>query len=233
MSFKYTNAELDALDSTISRDRLNRYIRLANGDRTKAIQFYEMNNVVSESFFGVIRGFEIALRNSVHTVLTKEIGHPDWYDRLSFLQKKEIESVAHAKTSIERSRKLPIPSRVIAELSMGFWCGLISKIYDANLWVPHLHKAFPNGKVGRKAAHKRLEGVRIIRNRIAHHECILDFPLSKEYALVIQALHWICPITAQWVVHNSTLQSRLTDLANMISPKVILTVDAPAAQKVG
>lgn len=229
MKFLYNDADLDALDSTLSKDRLHRYVRLGGGDRKKAVQFYEMNNLVSESLFGVIRGLEVPLRNSVHNIMTKEIGHPDWYDRIKVLEHRELASISSAKAAIEKSAKPVIPSRVISELSMGFWCGLTSKIYDASLWVPHLHKAFPHVKIGRKAANKRLERIRLIRNRIAHHECILDYKLSNEYALVIEAIRWICPVTAEWVKHNSTLEQRLEDLANFISPPVQLTVDEIAS----
>lgn len=225
MSFEYTDAEIDALDSTLSKERLDRYSRLANGNRKKAIQFYEANNVVSESMFGVIRGFEIPLRNSVHRVMSSGIGRDDWYDHLPFLQKWERDSVGRAKAFIAESKRAATPPRVISELTFGFWCGLTSKIYDAQLWVPHLHKAFPNVKIGRKAANERLERIRKIRNRIAHHECILDYKLSHEYSLIIEAIGWICPVTAAWVKHNSTLQKHLTVLASLITASMTVTVE--------
>src|SRR5205085_2793042 len=124
VNFSYSVDELNALESAISKDRLHRYMRLSKGDLKKAIQYYEMNNVVSESFFGVIRGFEIALRNSVHNVMKAAKGCDDWYDHLLFLQHRETVSISKAKAAIVSSGKTVIPSRVIAELSMGFWCGL-------------------------------------------------------------------------------------------------------------
>ena len=199
-------------------------MRSGKGDRKKAILFYEMNNIVSESFFGVIRGFEIAFRNSVHAVMTKEVGHADWYDRLGFLGQREMGSIANAKVAVGKGGKPVIPSRVIAELSMGFWCGLCSRAYDSRLWVPHLHKAFPHKNVGRKNAWNRLEQIRLIRNRIAHHECILEYRLSEEYTKVLEITGWICPITARWVRHTSTLEKRLQDLATLIASTMTATI---------
>ena len=54
----------------------------------------------------------------------------------------------------------------------------------------------------------RLERVRQLRNRIAHHEPILHYRLDSEYCRVLEATEWICPITAAWVGATSTLPER-------------------------
>lgn len=227
VAFRYTDKELDSLDLTISKDRLGAYLRLAKGNRKKAIQFYELNNSVSEALFGVIRGAEIALRNSIHNVLTAELGKPDWYDHLPFLGPWEKDSIAKAKDSIRKRNKKCTPGRVIAELTLGFWCGITSKKYDSRLWVPNLHKAFPHCRLGRKKANARLEQIRRLRNSIAHHECILHVGLARKHSEVLETVGWICPDTLNWVEANSTFEARLKELANLIAENVTVAVAEP------
>lgn len=211
-NFGYTSAELDALQKTLSAERLSTYVRRANGNRAKAIALYEHNTKVSESLFGVIRGLEVALRNSIHDVLRTNLGADDWYDKLPVpLLKEEKRCIRMAKTKITQRQKPVLPGRVVAELTFGFWTGLISKPYTAALWVPYLHKSFPNKRLGRKEAYGRLNEHRLLRNRIAHHECILHMDLREQHESLLQTVAWICPITADWVRRYSSFEHRSLD----------------------
>jgi hypothetical protein len=77
------------------------------------------------------------------------------------------------------------------------------------LWRPILHHAFPQAKLPRKDVHHPLDQLRLLRNRIAHHEPILTRPLAEDYQSVLQILSWICPETATWVAHHSTVPTVL------------------------
>jgi hypothetical protein len=133
------------------------------------------------------------------------------------------ENLRSAKDNILRQGKLLTPGRVVAELSFGFWTALISRKYEKRLWVPHLHKAFPHAfrpanagmpprkkpaMLRRADIATRLERVRQLRNRIAHHEPILHYELDSEYCRVLEATEWICPITAAWLGVTSTFSER-------------------------
>lgn len=205
--FGYTNNELDALERAISVERFSTYVRRAGGNRLAAIRLYEHNTKVSEALFGVIRGLEISLRNSIHDTLRTGIGADNWYDCFPFLLLEETRSIATAKASLNRRRKPITPGRVVAELTFGFWCGLTSKVYDANLWVPHLHKAFPHKRLGRRQASNRLNELRILRNRIAHHECILQPNLQKLHDDLVETVGWICPVSSAWVSQYSSFHA--------------------------
>lgn len=54
----------------------------------------------------------------------------------------------------------------------------------------------------------RLEGIRKLRNRIAHHEPILHYKLDSEYCKILETIGWICPVTAAWVGAASTFPER-------------------------
>lgn len=207
-NFGYLDIELDALEQALSIERLATYVRRVGGDRRDAIRLYEHNTKISEALFGVIRGFEVALRNSIHDTLRNGFGADNWYDHLPFqLLKEEKRSIRIAKLNIHRRHKPLTSGRVVAELTFGFWCGLTSKVYSAHLWVPHLHKAFPHKRLGRKEACERLNELRLLRNRIAHHECILEANLPKQHADLIETLGWICPISAAWVSQYSSFHA--------------------------
>jgi hypothetical protein len=219
MPFEYTDATLDSLDLSLSKERLNRYLAMGHGDRKKAIQFYEMNNVVSESLFGVIRGLEVCVRNSYHQVFMKAChNREDWYNHFfTQFQSWEQDSINKVRKGLHDRKVKETPPRMVALLGFGFWCGLTSKSYDACFWVPFLYKAYPNKKLGRRDVSDRLEKIRLLRNRIAHHQSILDHDLSQEHKDILETIGWICPHTMKWVEHNSTLLEKAKELANMIA----------------
>lgn len=77
------------------------------------------------------------------------------------------------------------------------------------LWRPVLHKAFPHAKLPRKDVHNPLDQLRLLRNRIAHHEPIFQRPLADDYQSILLILSWICPDTAAWITHHSTVPAIL------------------------
>lgn len=204
--FQYTDEAVDAIQRALSPERLAGYITLAKGDKRLAIKHYERNTALSEALYGVIQGFEIALRNALDRVLAKELGHPDWYDHIGWEQ-KELESIQKAKENITTWGKTVTPGRVIAELTLGFWVQLIARKYEKALWVKYLHRVFPL-KLNRKALFRRFDSIKNLRNRIAHHEPIISRDLQQDYAGIIEAIKWISPIVSEWVETTNCFQER-------------------------
>jgi Abi-like protein len=199
MPFVYSvNAAVD-LHRTIARDRLASYVADSKGNIVDAIWLYERNTVFSQALYGVLQPLEIAFRNSIHRVMTADTGHTDWYDR-SPLKWREIESVKAAKANIIKWSHAVTSGRVVAELTFGFWTKLIGREYEKTLWVPHLYKAFPHlRRPDRLKVFNRFDSIKVLRNRIAHHERIISRNLSQDYMDIIETLEWICPTTACWV----------------------------------
>lgn len=205
--FAYTEEQLTTLESAISLERLTRYTTAANGDRRKAIRLYEQNTALSEALYGVLQGLEITLRNSIHNVLRSDLGRDDWYDHFAF-EPWEEDSIQKAKRAAAKHSPAPKSGKVIAELSFGFWTGLISKIYEKRLWVPHIYKAFPAHRVNRRMLYGRLNNIRNLRNRIAHHEPILGNHLEEEYKKILEITRWIDPTTADWIASTNCFTER-------------------------
>jgi hypothetical protein len=61
-----------------------------------------------------------------------------------------------AKDALKREGKPPDAGRVVAELSFGFWTGLMGTKY-AGLWRDHLVKIFPRRPLQKAEVHTRLK----------------------------------------------------------------------------
>lgn len=209
MPFVYNLDSQNAFYATLSRDRLTPYLSACKGDFVGAILLYEHNTKVSEALYGVIQGLEVAFRNSCHSMIANDTSQPNWYDQIGLLDSKEANTLSEAKTYITRRNKYHTPGRVIAELTFGFWVRLLSPQYEKRLWVPHLHRAVPGmPRKDRQVAFDRMEKIRKLRNRIAHHETIFDRNLQLDYDEVMEAIGWICPITACWIRSTNSFAIR-------------------------
>jgi len=145
------------------------------------------NTALSESLYGPIQGLEVTLRNKIHQRLGDQFG-ARWYDESRVgLQYAQRDQVSRAKQSLQHQGKPLDPPRLIAELSFGFWVGLFGRRYETHLWRPHLRQLFVNAPRPflRKDAHRVLEDIRYLRNRVAHHEPILQRSLAQEHGLVL------------------------------------------------
>jgi len=123
-----------------------------------------------------------------------------------------------AQESLRREGKPLDPSRIVAELSFGFWTGLTGPRYS-DIWRDHLVKIFPRRPVQRTNVQLRLNSIRKLRNRIAHHEPILGRPLQKDVNQIFDTLSWISPVTARWVRSNSSFEERF-NLYRTIFPAI-------------
>lgn len=120
--------------------------------------------------FGLLHGLEVTIRNSMHDLLTAHFGMPRWYAvaPLSAYSQDKIRDAVRDAVGPNAS-----PGKVVAELMFGFWTDLAAQRYHWTPWQPCLSGAFPRVKLARPIIHRRLENIRWLRNRVAHHEAIL------------------------------------------------------------
>jgi hypothetical protein len=206
--FSYGPHQIDALEATISRDRLARHVSDAAGDRTGALQLYVFNTTASEAFYTPLQGLEICLRNAIGSQLLRAFGIT-WIHRgkMPMLQYPLTDMLANAEAGLRDDNKPVTHGSVIAELSFGFWVTILSGRYEMPLWRPLLRHAFPLRPKGieRKQIHGALNAVRRLRNRIAHHEPILTRDLGKDHNTIVRLVSWMCADTADWVAAHSRL----------------------------
>ncbi|MFP4097315.1 MAG: Abi family protein [Alphaproteobacteria bacterium] len=195
--FTYTPIIIDNLEKSLSRERLHTYLQATRQNKANALKLYLWNTKASAAFYAPLQCLEITLRNALHYQLTALFNTDSWYENITLIPagRRQIQK---AQDSVQRSHGIIDPPHMVAELSFGFWVSLLSKRYHQTLWEPVLHKALPHAQEKRSEINKRLHHLRILRNRIAHHEPIFNRHLEKDYQSILTAISWICPDTAKW-----------------------------------
>ena len=70
------------------------------------------------------------------------------------------------------------------------------------LWRPALRGAFAHrATLTRKEAHRPLNNLRTLRNRIAHHEPVFARDLARDHERIVEVLGWMTPGTRRWIEH--------------------------------
>lgn len=121
----------EALEKTLSRERLRKYLEAANQNLHAAIGLYEKNTRISEAFYTPLQCMEICLRNCLNYELTNEYSE-DWFrDPQVPLNNDSRRMIFDAVEELKRERRDLSPGKVIAELKFSFWVGLLGPQYDS------------------------------------------------------------------------------------------------------
>jgi hypothetical protein len=190
---------VQALRLPISPIRLEAY-RPANGNDLDMIVNYVWNIELSEALYPCLQTFEIALRNSVHRVLTNHYQSEYWFDRGDLLEWQQ-ERVQDARDELTKSQKPLEAGRIVAELTFGFWSSMFNSPYEEILWHANgavlIDRVFPNlprALRNRKKLSQRVERIRRLRNRVFHYEPIWKtHDLAQRHRQIHEALDWISP----------------------------------------
>ena len=188
------------LEEALSLERFARYLSWANGDHVQALELYALNTRLSEALYIPLQMLEVVLRNRIHAVLSAA-RQPRWFEEPGFLiVPNQVEQVARASSDLARERREMMPGRIVAALTFSFWTAMLGTAYE-NLWQTDLHR------IGRRAdgkglRRKDLSGpltqVRLLRNRIAHHEPILAWDLPRHHDAMTRITGWLSPAAASW-----------------------------------
>ncbi len=201
------------LETALSAERTQTYLVEAGNDRTRALRLYTWNTAVSAAFYGPLQGLEVALRNAIHRELTARYGAA-WHDAagpgFDHVARERLEA---AKRDLQR-QKLPVdPPHLVAVLSFGFWVSLLGRNkadYEMTLWRPALRRAFPHASsLNMKNAHRRLNYLRKLRNRIAHHEPVFMRDLAQDFQSILTVTGWISPAMRDWIELHSRVEAIL------------------------
>ena len=185
---------------TISRDRLSTYLKAAQGDSVVALRIYSWNTAVNSAFYGPLQELEVALRNSIDRVLSKQFGS-EWFDcQKAGLNGHARGQIAIAKSALARNQHNYEKSQIVATLSFGFWVSLLDTgqkdrqsnknkqysgkpaNYEMTLWRPALRNTFPYcKKLKRQHAYRPFFELLTLRNRIAHHEPVFKRDLRDDF----------------------------------------------------
>ena len=184
---------------------MERYDRLYN-DEKRAIAHYQCNIELAESFYPCLSILEVALRNALSRELETMTGREDWYavfpttPGLSNLNRY----ITKASKQIAGRHEIVTPSKIIAELTLGFWVSLLNAEYELLLWK-HLRRAFPympKHLRQRKNVSSPLNSFRSFRNRVFHNESICwSMKRVKEiHNELYQVMGWINKDLPTWAL---------------------------------
>jgi hypothetical protein len=192
--------ESEQLEEALSLERFGRYLAWAGQNRERALELYALNTCLSEALYTPLQMLEVALRNRIHAVLSAT-QHPRWFEDEGFLlAPNQPEQVAEALAELNRDEKESTPGRVVAALTFSFWTAMFGTHYE-DLWQKDLYRIArrEDGKsLRRKDFSGPLTPIRILRNRIAHHEPILGWNLPKHHDAMLRLTGWLSPTAAAW-----------------------------------
>jgi hypothetical protein len=198
----------------LSAARYGRFRDACGGNHASAIDLYEWHAALSMASFGLIHHFEVLVRNAIDGTLGD--GQPQepikdtWLVDFGVLQPEGVRQVINAIGRL-RQGKVVTRGRIVAGLSFSFWADLFGHRYE-DLWRHRLRGAFPNRGLTRKAVSSRMRRVQRLRNRIAHHDSLLDQNVPAVVNDVLEISGWIDPDARLWL----EAQTGATEIARQV-----------------
>jgi hypothetical protein len=202
---RVSEGALAALTKSLSEERLGTYLSRTEWNLELGIRVYEKNLRVSEAFYAPLQCLEVCLRNRMHLALSARYGG-DWLKSADTPLQKNCRTKIQEAT--DKLKNPPPVGSVIAELTLGFWVGLLSRRYDETLWrecLCNVFKTQTGKRLPRKAVHTLLDRIRRFRNRVAHHEPVIFADYESSHDEILDAISWMCPETARWARAQSRL----------------------------
>lgn len=194
------------IDRWISAPRFSVFLAASGGDRRQAMALYDWNVCLSAVFFEVLSYAEVLLRNAIDAQFTP-VSHQTpvqqtWLYDPAILNKTSLHKVYEAEQRLIAQGKQPTRGRVVAALSFGFWRAILDKKYK-NLWISNIHPAFPNGTGDRSQVAALLANLNPFRNRLAHHEALINSPVQARHDDLLELARIIDADTAGWIAERS------------------------------
>jgi hypothetical protein len=146
----------------MSDPRMRRYLVAAAKNEELAVDLYWINIQLSGAMVKLIAVFEVILRNKIDIIGTELVGQGkgNWLSRFIDKDKFAVKTFTH--------------SQLITDLPFGFWCSLFSgknfMIIGSKLLSIF---ALNNRPTKPKPIRRKLHLIRLMRNRVAHHEPII------------------------------------------------------------
>ena len=200
-------------EKVFSTNRMGRYFSI-HKDEKRAILHYQSNIELAESFYPALSIMEVALRNAISRELETMTGREDWYaifpttPGLNSLNKY----ITQATKQIVGRHETPTPSKIIAELTLGFWVSLFNAEYELILWKS-LRRAFPylpKCERKRKNVSAPLNSFRAFRNRVFHHEsiCWNMERITEIHNDLYKVMGWINKDLPSWALTMDSVKAK-------------------------
>ena len=200
----------ESIEESISEERLAAY-KADGASNEVALARYIYNIELSKSLYPIINIFEITLRNSIDKALAKFFDLKEWND-VMLLTETERRMIDEAKTKIVQKNQTYSHSRLVSELTLGFWVALMGKKYNSQKFqffiIKNILHSCPSEQKSTAAVQKNLNEIRFLRNRIAHHRRILHWTdLEQKHDLILDFIRWMSQDMHKIAIHNDTFEA--------------------------
>jgi hypothetical protein len=195
----------------LSTTRFEPFLTAAGGNHIRAVELYDWHAETATACFGMLHHFEIIVRNAIDSILGEDQPQDPikdtWLMDFDTLQPDGVKQVIVAVERLDRGKSIT-RSRVAAGVSFGFWAGLFSNRYE-ELWRHRLRDAFPCGSIVRKDLTQRMRLLQRFRNRVAHHDCLLNQDIERRADDMLMITGWIDPSAQKWLRERSRVHTLL------------------------
>ena len=173
---------------------INQFISKTRFFKYKTLDKYEENLILSKQYYIPLSVLEVSLRNSINIHFERMYGKGWLIHQSSFLRNDLILKIDEAKSKILKRDENISKEKLITELSFGFWTALFKAPYAKQMRTTDLKRIFPNLppknkiKIDRALLSVKLNHIRAFRNRISHHERVINKPEFNTIASEINTI---------------------------------------------
>ena len=182
------------IESSFTSSRLSVY-KQDGADDTTCLARYLYNIEVCKSLYSSLNIFEVTFRNDTDKVLYTVAGADNWYDILT-LDSTSMKNINDAKHKIQKKGKPVTHDRIISELTFGFWTSFLTPRYSQASFQSKIIKTcfrgVPAAQRNIKYLQTRFDRIRVLRNRVSHHERIIHWEnLSDQHDELLESIKWL------------------------------------------
>jgi hypothetical protein len=196
----------------LSDRRFAPYLAATADVAADARDLYEWNIRLAGALFEVVAHVEVLIRNAIHDQMkaaTPANALHSWLTDSDVLQDKQIQAVQEAVARLKRSKKAPTEDRVVAGLYFSFWAAMLGRAYE-ELWRQSLARAFPNAD-NRNHLAGPLNRLVQLRNKLAHHETLIDEPIADHLERVLFVADSVDHDARAWIAGTSRILTVLSE----------------------
>lgn len=225
-------------DLTVSAEQRAEFARLMTGGRMNAyeaavlraqqhfgrdvdpLDLYVYNMALAGALLGPLHMLEVVTRNAIHHELTVWAGRDDWWaagSRVTLLP-RHYAKIDDCTKKVDRDlggTRPWVAGDIIAATDLGFWTGMLGRGQAAGanyqeLWDVAIHKALPNTRRRRDKVWPKFNAMRLLRNRIGHHEHLMKTDAARNLETIVELVGWASEPLASWVDDRSRVDAVLT-----------------------
>ena len=219
-----TTADEKGLITLLDAERYADPDTLCSPSCRQTLAWSDWETDVSKAMYELLRNLENVLRSTISARLTAHYGRADWWNapklRLTYGTKNKLKE---AETKLYRAAAPLTPTAVQREVTLGFWVSLIGRgaDYETQLWRP-MSGGFPGYRGRREPLHRRLDHLRVLRNKVAHQDRIGGRDLLADRRSVLTSIGYV-----------SEAAARRVDAANAAIPGLLASQPGTCAQRDG